>query len=575
MLLYWRRILVPSPSRVRVSRFVSSPPLRRYREVAAVLVRYGFLDVVEALHLRRYLSLAMRLVPRGARIDTSLPRAVRLRLACEALGPVFVKFGQALSLRGDLVPSEIAAELAKLQDAAAPLDPGVADAAIEAAFGRPLGEVFASFESVPLASASMAQVHRAVLATGEQVVVKVRRPGIERVIASDVEILRHLAQLLERHLPSSAVLGPSALVEEFARSIRVEQDLVREGRSIERCARNFAGDAAVRVPAVFWAQTTSAVLTLEYLEGLKVSDLPAMDGLDQESRRLFARRGADAILRQVLVHGFFHADPHPGNLLILPGLVVGFIDFGIVGRLDETMRRQLTKIIRAVWQRDVERLAQAVTEITAPLEDVDLPALTRDVGDLVDTYADVPIGQLSMAEVLSDVVGTAARHHLMLPPDLMLLIKSIVTIESVGTMLDPDFRMVEYAAPFAEQLQQAELAPEALASRARDAAVEMASAVRALPQHLETVGRKIRDGRLEVQFVHRNLEHFITEMDRSSNRLSIAIVIAALVIGSSFVMQAGASGVTPGYSTLGLIGFFVAGVLGIGLVIGVFRSGRL
>jgi ubiquinone biosynthesis protein len=568
-------ILVPSPSRIRVARLVSSPPLRRYREVAAVLVRYGFLDVVEALHLRRYLSLAMRLVPVGARIDTSLPRAVRLRLACEALGPVFVKFGQALSLRGDLVPREIAAELAKLQDAAAPLDPGVADAAIEAAFGRPLGQMFASFESEPLASASMAQVHRAVLASGEQVVVKVRRPGIERVIASDVEILRHLAQLLERHLPASAVLGPSALVEEFARSIRVEQDLVREGRSIERCARNFAGDVAVHVPTVFWAQTTSAVLTLEYLEGMKVSDLPAMDGLDQESRRLFARRGADAILRQVLVHGFFHADPHPGNLLILPGLVVGFIDFGIVGRLDESMRRQLTKIIRAVWQRDVERLAQAVTEITAPLEDVDLPALTRDVGDLVDTYADVPIGQLSMAEVLSDVVGTAARHHLMLPPDLMLLIKSIVTIESVGTMLDPDFRMVEYAAPFAAELQQAELAPEALASRAKDAAVEMATAVRALPQHLETVGRKIRDGRLEVQFVHRNLEHFITEMDRSSNRLSIAIVIAALVIGSSFVMQAGASGVTPGYSTLGLIGFFVAGVLGVGLVVGVFRSGRL
>jgi ubiquinone biosynthesis protein len=277
----------------------------------------------------------------------------------------------------------------------------------------------------------------------------------------------------------------------------------------------------------------------------------------------------------VLLHGFFHADPHPGNLLILPGLVVGFIDFGIMGRLDVPLRRDLTKVIRAIGQRDIEGLAHVTIDMTSPRGEVDLRSLTRDLGDLVDTYGDVPIGQLSMAEVLGDVLATAARHRLVFPPNLMLLIKAIVTIESVGRQLDPAFKIVEHAEPFADELTRREMTPRALLRRSRGAALDAALALRALPKQLETVGRKLRDGRLEVQFVHRNLDHFITEMDRSSNRLSIAVVIGALIIGSSFVIQAGSSGATPGYSTLGIAGFFIAGLLGLGLVVGVLRSGRL
>ena len=251
---------------------VTPPPLfRRYRQVARVLVRHGFVDVVDALGLGRYLSVGARLLPKALRPAPSQPKAVRLRLACEQLGPTFVKFGQALSVRSDVLPPEVTAELARLQDRVPPLAAGEAEAVIEAELGRPVTALFRSFDSAPLAAASIAQVHRAVLPTGDAVVVKVRRPGIGPLIASDLAILHQLAALAERHLPGADVIDPSSLVDEFARTIRAEQDLVREGRNVERCAGNFEQEATVRIPRVHWSHTTSAVLTMEWLDGEQVS----------------------------------------------------------------------------------------------------------------------------------------------------------------------------------------------------------------------------------------------------------------------------------------------------------------
>jgi ubiquinone biosynthesis protein len=548
--------------------------LRRYREVAAVLVRHGLADVVDAMHLGPSLAVGTRLLPRRARVDPSLSRAARFRLTLEELGPTFVKFGQALSVRADVVPPDLVAELVKLQDAAAPLAPGEAEAAIEAAFGQPVGALFRTFEPAPLAAASMAQVHRAELPTGEQVVVKVRRPGIGAVIARDLDILRQLAGLIERHVAAAAAVDPSGLVEEFARTIRAEQDFVREGRNIDRCAGNFAGDPTVRFPAVVWPLTTRSVLTLEYLDGVKISELAA-SGIGLEERRVIAKRGADAMVAQILIHGFFHADPHPGNLLVLPGDVVGFLDFGIVGRIDEPLRSSLAKIVRAVWERDAGALAALAVDIARPRTEVDAAALGRDLSGLLDTYVDVPLGELSMTEVLTEVVGTAARHHLTIPSNLMLLVKAIMTIEGVGRQLDPEFKIVQHAAPVAERLWQIESSPRAMASRAAEALQNTLAALQRMPLNLDAIGRKVRDGRLEVQFVHRNLDHFVREMDRSSNRLSFSVVIGSLIVGSSLVIQAGVGSTIAGYPALGVVGFVVAGVLGIGLAIGVVRSGRL
>jgi ubiquinone biosynthesis protein len=547
--------------------------LRRYRDVATVLARHGLADVVDALHLGRSVAWGTRVLPAEARMDPSLSRAARVRQTLEELGPTFVKFGQALSVRADVVPPEYVAEFAKLQDAAAPLPPGEAERAIEAELGQPLTALFRRFEAEPFAAASIAQAHHAELPDGTSVVVKVRRPGITSTIAADCDILRQLAGLIERRVPASRAIDPSGLVDEFSRSIRAELDFAREGRSIERCARPFAGDASVRFPRVDWPRTRAGVLTLERLDGVKITSLDRAN-LGPFARRLIARRGADAMLRQILEHGFFHADPHPGNLLVLPDAVVGFIDFGIVGRLDARLRSALARIIRAVWRRDAGALAALAVEIGRPLRDVDRDALERDLAALIETYADVPLGELRMTDVLVEVVGTASRHALRLPSNLLLLVKAIVTIEGVGRQLDPSFRMVRHAAPFAERLLRREHAPEALAQRVQDGGIEALRQLRDLPAQLAAIVRKAQQGRLEVQFVHRNLEHFEREVDRSSNRIAFALVIAALIVGSSLLTQTGADA-GRAYSLLGLAGFIIAGFFGIGLAIGIVRSGRL
>lgn len=547
--------------------------MRRYGDIARVLVRHGLADVVDALHLGSYLAWGTRVLPPRARM-TTLSRAARIRLTLEELGPTFVKFGQALSVRSDLLPADLIAELAALQEHVAPLAPGVAESAIEAAFGQPVAALFATFETTPIASASIAQVHRAVLPSGEIVAVKVRRPGIAGTIAADVEILRQLARLVQRHVPAADAVDPVRLVDEFARTIRSEQDLVREGRNLERCAADFAGDPTVHFPRVYWERTTSSVLTMEYLDGVKVTELDAA-GIGPFARRLIARRGADAILRQVLEHGFFHADPHPGNLVVMADHVIGFLDLGMVGRLDDRARRALARIVHAIQHRDTAELTAVALEIMETRGEIDAAALERDLAALIELYGDVPLADLSVRDLLGDVVGTAARHRLRFPSPLMLLIKALVTIEGVGARLDPAFKMVEHAAPMAERLRRRELAPDAIASRVMQALTQTAVAVHAIPGHLDAIARKVRDGRLQVQFVHRNLDHFVHEMDRASNRIAFALIIAALIVGSSLIIHAGRGATAYGYPVLGLIGFLVAAVFGVGLAIGIMRSGRL
>lgn len=555
-------------------RAAGTSTVRRIREVVTVLARHGLADVVHALHLDRYLAWSTRLLPHAVPIDPAISRAARVRMTLDELGPTFVKFGQALSVRADLLPAEYIEELTRLQEHVAPLAPGVAEAAVAEALGAPVAALFDTFERQPLAAASIAQVHRAVLAGGEVVAVKVRRPGIERTIAGDVDILRHLARLVERHIPTASLFNPSGLVEEFARTIRAELDLVREARNLERSAGHFAGDPTVRFPRVHWDRTTSSVLTMEFLEGLKASELEAA-GVGPYARTLIARRGADAILRQVLVHGFFHADPHPGNLLVMQDTVIGFLDLGIVGRLDEPLRRQLAHVIRAVWRRDAAELTTLALEITEPRGDVDARALTRDLAVLIDTYGNLSLKDLSVTDVLGDVVAVLSRHQLRVPAHLMLLVKALVTIEGVGRRLDPGFKMVEHAAPLAERLWRREFAPDVLTRTLAQSLEQTVHALRAVPRHLDVIGRKVRDGRLEIRFVHRNLEHFVVEMDRSSNRLAFAMIIAALIVGSSLIIQAGRGATAYGYPILGLIGFLVAAMFGIRLAIGIVRSGRL
>jgi len=316
------------------------------------------------------------------------------------------------------------------------------------------------------------------------------------------------------------------------------------------------------------------VLVLDYVNGARLSDV-LKGGEAGCDRPLIARRGADAVLRQVLRDGFFHADPHPGNVFVLPGHVICFLDFGIVGRLDPRLQRRFFALVAAVTRGDPGRLASAVVDLADARDTVDPPELERDLADLLEDYAGLPLAQLSVGPLLRDVFATIARHRIRFPPDLMLLAKAVMTMEGVGRQLDPSFNFVEHARPFVERLLKERLAPAAVARRAGELAQDAIDIVRTVPQDLAEVVAKVRSDSLQIQFVHRNLEEAVQEIDRASNRLGFAVVIAALIVGSSLLMQAGVGPPLAGYSVLGLAGFLIAAVMGLWLAVGIMRSGRL
>ena len=451
-----------------------------------------------------------------------------------------MKFGQALSIRSDLLPGALIAELSKLQDAAPPLPPGTAEAVLEQQFGQPLARLFREFDPEPIGSASIAQVHRATLPGGELVAVKVRRPGINDVIEGDLAILQAVAASAERHWADAELFVPSELVRQFARSIRREQDLAREGRVIVRFAANFAGSDTVMVPRVHWSHTSAAVLTLDYVDGIKVSDLDALR-LQGSDPALVARRGADAILKQILTDGLFHADPHPGNILVLPGSVICLLDFGIVGHLGRPGRDRLTRLIQAVAERDIPRVVRLVLALSEPLVEPNLRELEQDTTELVDSYAGARLQDLSMAQVWGDIADVIARHRLKLPADLMLLVKTLVTMEGVGSRLDPAFRMIEYATPFVQRVLLERWSPPRALRRAGHEGRALAEALRTMPADLHEVLAKTRAGGLALHVRQDDLEQVATQLDIAGRRIAASLVLAASLLTFAMVLATGHS----------------------------------
>ena len=411
--------------------------LNRYHRILRVLFKYGFNDLVDRLHIDQYLESGLQMINRKPREQIArLSRPERLRLVFEELGPTFIKLGQLLSTRPDLIPADFLHELAKLQDNIPPFSLDEVHAIFQEELGRLPEEIFHYFDAEPLAAASIGQVHRARMDNGVEVAIKVQRPGIENVIAVDLEILAHIAELMEQYLEEVQGHQPMAIVHEFARSLSREIDFAIELANIQRFARQFEGNPAIHVPLVYPELSTDRLLVMEYVVGIKSSKTGLLreQGYDLS---LIAERGANLVMEQIFVHGFFHADPHPGNIFILPDNVVCFIDFGQMGRLSLKDREDFTDLVLDLVACNEQKIVAGVLKVTVQLGEIDRESLARDLGNLMDMYLYRPLGDLEAGKILQDLLDLVSRHKLSFKPSLYLMMKALSTVEGVGLMLDP------------------------------------------------------------------------------------------------------------------------------------------
>lgn len=555
-----------------VERLSATRDLGRLQEIAAILIRHGFGDFVRRLGAGRLLHRAGKLLPTAdleARIE--LPAAVRVRRALEEMGPTFVKLGQVLATRVDLFPPEWIAEFGKLQNQAPAVPWDAIHADLVTALGAEPEEVFAEFRREPLAAASIAQVHRARLHDGTEVVVKVRRPGIRKVVEADMRLLRLAAQVVEDHLPEMRQFQPRGMVRQFRASLSRELDLAAECRHAERIAADLSGCTDLVIPRVYWDFTCEQVNVQDFLDGIGVGEVAGLDtaGLD---RPLIARRGAQIVLRMMFDSGFFHADPHPGNVMVLPGNRIGLIDFGMVGRLSEQRRLEVVALLDAMVRRDPERVADLLLDWSRkPGECEDL--LLQDVDDLLDRFHGVPLGQLDLAGMLLDVTALLRANHLVLPADLALLIKVFVTLEGLGRQLDPDFDIASEAEPFLHDAMARRYSPVRLAREGLRAMGDTASFLAALPRDLKRLVRSARAGSLKLHVDIDHLQRFGTQIEHSANRLTVGVVLAALIVGSSIALTVEGGPTLLGLPLFGLLGFLGAAIAGAWLVVSIWRSG--
>jgi len=547
----------------------------RYRQILTVLFKYGFETILGPFQVEKYLESCFQLVSKKRRdLVSTCTRAERVRMALEELGPTFIKLGQAISMRPDFISIDLIGELAKLQDTVLPCSFSEIQEVIEAEFEKPLAEIFETIERVPIASASIGQVHKARLFDGREAAIKICRPGVEKLVAVDLGIIYHLASLMEKNVEEITFIRPTAIVEEFGRTISRELDYNVEAGHMERFAENFRDDPAIRIPAVYREFTTRRVLTMEFISGIKVSEIEDLDraGVDKKA---VTSRGAEVVLRQIFEHGFFHADPHAGNIFILPDDVIAFLDFGMVGRVDQQSREDFVDLIDTVIRHNVQGATRQLLKITLWDKKPDTRQLEKDVADFISRHLYNSLKDLDLHELVRDLIYLMGRYRLRISPDIFLMMKSLATIEGIARQLDPDFDMIDQAAPFVQQVKMAKLTPHRMAEDLLTFSGELISFLKRFPADMLDISRLIRENKLSLNLDEQSLRRVERNRDKSANRIAVAIITAALVIGSAVVAGARIPPLIHGISLFGLSGLAVAAFLGIWLLMAVITRGRL
>ena len=550
--------------------------LRRYDQIGRILTRYGFGHILTQLGFGRAITPGLeRLRFSSSEVLRATP-AERMRMAVEELGPTFIKLGQILSTRGDLLPVEFIHELEKLQDTVPPTDFALIQAQVESELKKPIDEVFATFGPVPVASASLGQVHLATLPGGQEVAVKVFRPGIDKLIETDLDILLELAALAEKRTEWGKYYDVPSLAQEFADTLRAERNYEQEGQNMDRYRQMFEGEDHVRIPLVYWETTTKRVLTMERIQGIKITDVQALDaaGLDREE---IASRNIDILLRAVLQEGFFHADPHAGNFMVLPGEVIAMMDFGIMGHLDRVERLGLTEFFVALFSGDTERTVDAMSALGIATKATDRRHLIRDLDRLRLRYYGLDLERISARSFIEDLMAIVLSYRLKMPSDLVLVFKTIAMLEGISLQLDPDMNVFQEVEPYVRDAILEMQSPVVRLREAVDQVREASEAVMLLPKQLQRMLEQIEAGESNLSMTMKGLDEPVRRITGAVNRLVLALLAAAFVIGPALLIPWLGEILAEwrlGATLLIITGFAMSLLITFVLVLSIWRSGR-
>ncbi len=546
---------------------------RRLQEIVSILIKYELTDYIKLLRLDKSVKMFRHLVARQTVISNRKHNRWELfRMAIEELGPTFIKFGQLLSNRTDLVPPSLIKELVKLQDFVPSFTEEKLRKVLRKELKKPLDKLFIDFQMKPVASASIAQVHRAVLPTGQEVAVKVQRPGIERQIDTDLEILSAIARRIEKYIPSTRYLDPCGLVEEFRVQLKIELNFKRELLHIQKFENIFKGKSdKIRVPETYADYCTRRVLTMDFIEGTKVSVLKDQHAMSYDAK-LVAQRIADLMMEQMFIHGFFHADPHPGNIFIQEHNVVCFLDFGMMGRVRPKEKEALTFMLLGMVNRDAEKVTKALLQITRRTVPINLEELEVRVYDLLEEYIDLSLEDFDIGAMFMDLVTLLRNYGLIIPSNLLLLIKAIIAVEGIGLYLYPKFNLIRLFKPFSRRLIMEQFQPKRVVNELYELGLSYKALAEDFPKDMREILRQTRKGQLKMSFRIIGMESVRRTIDRVGYRLIYGLVLAALLVSSSLVIQADIPPRFREIPIIGLAGFAVAGLLGIGFLISLMAS---
>ena len=546
--------------------------IQRMRHIVAVLIKHGFYSVVERMNLHRLLPLTKRFRKRTVEEpERSIPE--RIRLVFEELGPTFIKLGQLLSTRPDIFSEEYIEEFRKFQDKVPPFPFEKAVSQIEKELKVSISQLFQNIEKTPVAAASIAQVHRAVLLDGREVVVKVQRPDIEKILDTDISIMYTLANLLLKYFPELAVLGPVAIVDEFSRTIRKEMDFTLEASNTMKFRKMFKDNPHVYIPDVYWEFTSKRILTLERIKGIKIDNIEKLRKRGIDPARIAHILG-ETFLRMVMVEGFFHGDFHAGNIFVLGPEEIALVDFGITGRITDELKESLATMFIGLATQDYDTLVDEYARMGLLPDGIDLVEFKRDYRDLMEPYFVKPFEHTSLGELLMGYIRVSFRYGIRHPKELLLVNKCVIEIEGIGRLLDPKVDLLKEAQPYAKEFIRERYRPAKVLGEVVDDIKEVNALVKEAPFQLRQIMKKMVNDKFTIDFVHVGLENFISEIDRSSNRISFALIIASVIIGSSMIIQTGVGPMFMGVPIVGVIGYAFAGILGLALAISILRSGR-